>query len=146
MFQNCAMLGRNGAYIFSERPEGDGEDMREFTNNFYGRIAWKEIRDATMRRDHWLCQDCLKKGMYVPAEEVHHIIPLTPENINDERISLNMSNLISLCRECHKQRHIAMAERKGKEQNLGERRRRRYTVDAFGNVTIRDDFPQKNSV
>lgn len=117
--------------------------MREFTNNFYGRIAWKEIRDATMRRDHWLCQDCLAKGMYVPAEEVHHIIPLTPENINDVRISLSMNNLISLCRECHKQRHIAMSE--GKAQNLGERRKRRYSVDAFGNVVIRDDFPQKNA-
>lgn len=113
--------------------------MRDFANNFYGRIAWKEIRDATMRRDHWLCQDCLQKGMFVPAEEVHHIIPLTPENINDVRITLNQNNLISLCRECHKQRHIAMAESNGKAQNLGEKRKRRYSVDAFGFVTVRSD-------
>ena len=111
---------------------------KEFTNNFYGRIAWKEVRDAVMKRDAWLCQDCLKKGMYTPAEEVHHIIWLTPENINDPNITLNPNNLISLCKECHHERHNT-GERK---QNLGEKRNRRYKVDKFGRVEIKNIPPE----
>ena len=74
-----------------------------------------------MARDAWLCQDCLKRGRYTPAEEVHHIRELTPDNINDPEVTLNPGNLVSLCRECHKQRHGA--------------HERRYKVDEFGRVT-----------
>lgn len=101
---------------------------KKFTQNFYGKIAWKEIRDAVMKRDAWLCVDCMKRGIYKPAEEVHHIIPITPDNINDESITLNMDNLVSLCKDCHHARH--------EKPNLGERRKRRYTVDQWGNVQI----------
>ena len=71
-----------------------------------------------------LCQDCLAKGIYTPAQEVHHIIELTPENINDPSIALNPDNLISLCKSCHSIRH--------------ERRViRRYTIDEDGKVTAK---------
>ena len=73
-----------------------------------------------MARDTWLCQDCLRKGKYTPAEEVHHILELTPDNINDPEVTLNPDNLVALCRECHKQRHGA--------------HERRYKVDEFGRV------------
>lgn len=76
-----------------------------------------------MHRDAFLCQDCLANGRYTPAEEVHHIIELTPENITDQSISLNPGNLISLCRECHKVRHGARVTR--------------YTVDELGHVKIK---------
>ena len=32
---------------------------------------------------------------------MHHVIELTPENINDISIALNPDNLISLCHDCH---------------------------------------------
>lgn len=35
------------------------------------------------------------------ATEVHHIIELNPNNVNDPNICLNESNLQSLCHECH---------------------------------------------
>ncbi len=35
------------------------------------------------------------------AEEVHHIVELTPDNINDINVSLNPDNLLSLCHDCH---------------------------------------------
>lgn len=76
-----------------------------------------------MKRDAYLCQDCLKRGMYKPAEEVHHITPLTPENINDESITLNMDNLISLCKDCHAKRHNKKDDK-------------RYKVDEWGRVTL----------
>ena len=75
-----------------------------------------------MHRDSFLCQDCLAEGRYTPAEEVHHIEPLTPDNISDQSIALNPDNLVSLCRECHKARHST--------------RRSRYEVDELGRVKI----------
>ena len=48
----------------------------------------------------------MKRGIYKPAKEVHHIEELTPENIHRPEVSLNFSNLVALCKECHKARHI----------------------------------------
>lgn len=95
--------------------------MQKFAEGFYGRIAWKNIRSQAMKRDAYLCVDCMKKGLYTPAEEVHHIIPLTPQNIDDPSVSLNLDNLVSLCRDCHEARH---------KPNRSDR----YKIDEFGRV------------
>ena len=97
-------------------------NVKEWAKFFYNSQQWHNMRTYIIKRDQGLCQDCLKKGLIVPAEEVHHIIPLQPENITDPSITLNEENLVSLCRECHRARH-------GKEK--------RYKVDEFGRVTIR---------
>lgn len=99
------------------------KQMKEYAQSFYSSQAWKNIRSHVMQRDHYLCQDCMKKGHIVPAEEVHHIVEISPENINDTSVTLNPDNLVSLCRECHRSRHKTPIQR-------------RYTVDAFGKVTI----------
>lgn len=100
--------------------------MKEWARRFYASKAWKNTREVVKKRDSFLCQDCLAKGMYVPAEEVHHIVELTPENINNPVVSLNPDNLISLCRECHRARHT-------KQETF--KRRRRFIVDQNGKVT-----------
>ena len=38
---------------------------------------------------------------YGRAQEVHHKIELTPNNISDPTIALNPDNLVSLCHDCH---------------------------------------------
>lgn len=96
--------------------------MKEFARTFYKSKAWRDVREAAMQRDGRLCVDCMKQGLYRPAEEVHHIEELTPENINDPNVALNLNNLVSLCRECHQKRHGA--------------RQRRYKVDEYGRVNI----------
>lgn len=96
--------------------------MKPWAEKFYKSAAWKRVRDAAIRRDAYLCVDCMKKNKLMPAEEVHHIIELTPDNIHDPKIALNLDNLVSLCKECHAARHGA--------------RERRYTLDEFGHVTI----------
>ena len=98
--------------------------MKPWAEEFYKSQAWKICREVIMQRDHYLCQDCLKQNKFTAAEEVHHIIELTPENIQDPEVTLNSENLISLCRECHRARHGA--------------RQRRYKIDEFGRVTIPD--------
>ena len=67
-----------------------------------------------------LCENCLKKGIYKPGVIVHHIDPITPENITNPNITLNFSNLELLCRECHEHQH--------------DKRKRRYKLDEMGRV------------
>ena len=59
----------------------------------YGR-TWKRIRDRHIA-EHPLCEVCKKQGRITPAEEVHHIKPLSQGGTHDD------SNLMSLCKECH---------------------------------------------
>lgn len=62
----------------------------------------------------------MAKGLYTPGEIVHHVINLTPENINDPNVALNFDNLRLVCRRCHAEEH--------------KHRERRYVIDELGNV------------
>ena len=93
--------------------------MKDFARDFYFSPAWRNMRVYILKRDKYLCRDCLDKGLFVPAEEVHHIVPLTAKNINNTDITLSEDNLISLCRLWHRARHTYN----------NSRRNRRYTVD-----------------
>lgn len=69
---------------------------KEWSKPFYNSEEWKIIRKQALKRDGFTCPYCGAR-----ATEVHHIIELTPENIHDRNISLNLNNLQSLCHECH---------------------------------------------
>lgn len=72
-------------------------------NTTYGR-GWKRIRDLYLSQ-HPLCEECLKEGRYVPAEEVHHILPVLEGGTH------NVNNLMSLCKSCHTKIHIKRGDR-----------------------------------
>jgi HNH endonuclease len=57
---------------------------------------WRALRTVALERDKYLCQECLKKGRYVTATTVDHIIAKAHGG------SDNLSNLQSLCNSCHK--------------------------------------------
>ena len=78
---------------------------REFSRKFYGSRAWKECRASFILSKNGLCERCLSNDKYVPGEEVHHIIYLSPENINDPHVTLNWDNLELLCAACHSKEH-----------------------------------------
>jgi len=59
----------------------------------YGR-AWKRIRDKYIKANP-LCEECRKLGRLTPAEEVHHIKPLSKGGTHAT------DNLMSLCTSCH---------------------------------------------
>ena len=63
------------------------------TRKRYGR-TWKRIRDKYIAA-HPLCEQCSKDKTMTPAEEVHHIIPLSRGGTHAEH------NLMSLCSSCH---------------------------------------------
>lgn len=97
---------------------------------FYHSAAWKNTRRNYKQSVGGLCERCLAKGMIVPADVVHHKIPLTDQNVNDLSISLSWDNLQALCRQCHAEVHDDMyAERTG----------RRYRINNNGQVVIRDN-------
>lgn len=68
-----------------------------WAKKFYQSSNWIKARDYTLSKYHYICQKCKTR----PAEIVHHIIWLTPANINDPEITLGEKNLIPVCRECH---------------------------------------------
>ena len=95
--------------------------MKKWAEKFYMSKQWYNTRNAYAKSVGGLCEQCYQKGKIVPLEEVHHIIPLTPANINNADITLSWNNLIGLCRECHRQIHVD--------------KQTRYTVDEWGRVT-----------
>ncbi len=72
---------------------------KEWSKSFYNSAEWKLQRAAVLKRDRYLCTE---PGCCRTAEEVHHVVELTEQNVDDPNISLALSNLRSLCSSCHK--------------------------------------------
>lgn len=84
---------------------------------FYKSDKWHFARDIVIARANGLCEKCGAPGL-----EVHHIVHLTVDNVDDVSISINPANLIYLCRDCHNKEH-------GRFTNKQE-----YKFDDEGNV------------
>lgn len=69
---------------------------KPFAKSFYNSQAWAKTSKAFKISKFGICEKCGGIG-----EEVHHIIPLAPDNINDPSITLSWDNLMLLCRSCH---------------------------------------------
>ena len=100
--------------------------MKEYAKDFYNSKAWKQCRVAYAKSKKYLCENCLQRGLLTPGEIVHHIINITPENINDPKITLNFENLRLVCRKCHAEEHTSPRDR-------------RYYIDEYGKVIIKGD-------
>jgi 5-methylcytosine-specific restriction protein A len=60
--------------------------------------SWVKLRLVALRRDQYLCQECLRNGRPTQARDVDHVIPIA---VAPER-RLDLTNLESLCSTCHK--------------------------------------------
>lgn len=94
--------------------------LMRFAKDFYKSHAWMDCARAYRQSVGGLCERCAAAGLIVPAEEVHHKIRLTPENLADPTIALDWANLEALCKDCHLKEHNA----------------RRWNVDELGRVTL----------
>ena len=92
------------------------------TDYFYNTQAWKKARNAYKKSVGGLCERCLRSGIIRAGEFVHHKIHLSVQNIDDPKITLGFDNMELLCRDCHAAEHA----------------KRRYVVDAEGNVYARN--------
>ena len=101
---------------------------KAFARKFYSSKAWQDCRNAYAKKRNYLCEDCLRRGIYRPGEIVHHIIELDPVTIERPEIALDFNNLELLCRDCHARRHEhnggrwAEVNRKRKEKKEKEQR------------------------
>lgn len=87
------MMNRNNYYDRYKR------DKR--LTEFYKSISWKQLREAIYKRDHGLCQWCLKDDKFIRADVVHHIVEV--KAAWDKR--LDATNLVSICHACHNKEH-----------------------------------------
>ena len=120
---------------------------KEFAKKFYSSKAWQSCRNEYARDRHYLCENCLRKGIYRAGEIVHHKIELDPININNPEVALNFNNLELLCRDCH----AAMHEQSGgrlsevnKKKRADRDAKNRYDIDANGCVTAKKEKILKN--
>lgn len=74
-----------------------------YNNGFYHSKAWKSLRLQALRRDHYTCQECLKKGKITPATTVHHIKPI--RTLKGKEKALKLENLETVCAACHNRLH-----------------------------------------
>lgn len=73
------------------------------TKRRYGR-AWQRIRDRYAAA-HPFCEECYKRGVLTPTEEIHHIKPLAHGGTHAD------DNLMALCKPCHSRITVEMGDR-----------------------------------
>ena len=98
---------------------------KSYAKKFYASKAWKACRASYILQQHGICERCGRVG-----EEVHHIKPITPQNITDPNITLNHDNLMLLCKDCHFQIH----EKRKKAGKPVRESELRYMFDENGNI------------
>jgi hypothetical protein len=78
---------------------------------FLASEAWQKFRLALIAERGNKCQKCGK--LIARAREIigHHVIELTPENVNDHNISLNPDNVLLVCFDCHNAIHVRFGSR-----------------------------------
>ncbi len=86
------------ARVINQRYERERRDPA--TAKRYGSV-WRAIRKRYIDA-HPLCEECLRHGIAVPAEHVHHIVPLSDGGTNDA------GNLMALCKACHSRVHLEL--------------------------------------
>ena len=74
----------------------------------YGR-AWQRIRDRYTAA-HPFCEECYKRGVLTPTEEIHHIKPLAHGGTHAD------DNLMALCKPCHSRITVEMGDRWPKKE------------------------------
>lgn len=90
---------------------------------FYKTKEWLQLRANILEKYHNECQECLKKGKYTEARNVHHINELKDrpdlalkEYYIDSNTGEKKRNLIPLCIECHNIKHGRVCENRYKPQ------------------------------
>ena len=86
--------------ICQAKPKNNSTKKEEnIITRFRSSKIWQKKRLVIKERDKFLCQNCLKNGIYnFNKLEVHHIVPIS----KDWEKRLNNDNLITLCSKCHK--------------------------------------------
>ncbi len=101
---------------------------KDYAKGFYASEAWRKTRRAYLLSRGGICERCRKEyeqgrrslASLRPGVIVHHRRYITPDNINDSKVTLSFDNLELLCDDHHNKEH--------------GRSEWRYRFDAEGNV------------
>lgn len=103
---------------------------KDYAERFYKSTAWKTTRAAYLSHVRGQCERCMREFHQGkrrledinPAVIVHHKRYITPDNINDPRVTLSWENLEAICADHHNKEHKAHGRRYffDKEGNLVE--------------------------
>jgi len=95
-YPGCPTTIREGRYCPAHKTIASWEYDKQYRRNHrkhYG-PHWRKIRELYVTM-HPVCEHCLEAGIYVPVDEVHHIVPVADGGSHDD------DNLVSLYRSCH---------------------------------------------
>ena len=94
-------------YCLNHRPTAKGENSPNWKDNSrqYEGPNWSEQREKALKRDFYKCQSCglandTHREKWDQSLHVHHIIPRS-EFDHDDPQQNELTNLITLCRNCH---------------------------------------------
>ena len=79
----------------------DTHARNQKAKQFYHSKQWATMRNIAMIQASYQCEVCRKQGKLMPADEVHHIIPIAV----DWSKRLDRANLICLCHKHHMEAH-----------------------------------------
>lgn len=70
-------------------------------HTFYTSPEWRRLQAQVLKRDHYECQRCKKKGFVSRARTVHHkeYVRKRPD------LALDPANLEAICESCHWEEH-----------------------------------------
>nr|WP_241960069.1 HNH endonuclease signature motif containing protein [Staphylococcus xylosus] len=89
-----------GKYIYNKGLI-DSDELTRKTKELYKGKDWSKLRVMALNRDNHLCQMCIRKGVFTPADLVHHIIYVK----SDFSKALDLDNLMCVCSKCHNKIH-----------------------------------------
>lgn len=82
---------------------------KAFAKKFYNSRRWRNNAKAFAESKCYICSRCHNRSMVGKKQKhrfiVHHIIPLTPQNIHNDDIAYGWNNLELLCIDCHNAIH-----------------------------------------
>lgn len=88
--------------MLSEKGMLDVQKYSKQENGFYKSTEWRHERQK-YKSLHPFCEVCLKDGMKIKSEIVHHITPISQ---GGARFDLN--NLLAICKKCYKEIHTGI--------------------------------------
>jgi len=124
-YPGCSKLIPRGVRLCTEheiKQRKESERYRASASDRGYDNTWRKIRKRYIQ-DHPWCVEHLKNGKYVPAQEVHHIKPISEGGTHDE------SNLMTLCKSCHS-KIDAWGKRKGSDLSLS----RGEALNSYGSI------------
>jgi 5-methylcytosine-specific restriction endonuclease McrA len=89
---------------------------------FYNSSKWRRFQKYIRTKRYGICETCGNAGW-----EVHHIVPLTLNNVDDDEIAIGEDNVQLLCTSCHN-------AKREEESHV----RQDVTFDANGNLVKKD--------